>query len=113
MQNKIERNRNRDKEEQRELASMGWHCITVWECQLKPKVRQLTLEGLVYTLYHIHLEDRRIKPYGGIEDSTMIAAESINEYNNEKFRKEYKFIDDSYNGLHIPRHAFLFPLLYL
>ena len=33
---KIERNRCRDVEEQRQLASMGWHCITVWECQLKP-----------------------------------------------------------------------------
>ena len=31
-QAKIERNRSRDKEEQKRLASMGWHCITVWEC---------------------------------------------------------------------------------
>lgn len=37
--NKIERNQTRDKEEQHKLASMVWHCITVWECQLKPKVR--------------------------------------------------------------------------
>ena len=37
---KIERNRQRDKEQQRRLAEMGWHCITVWECQLKPKVRK-------------------------------------------------------------------------
>lgn len=37
---KIERNRNRDLEEQRKLAEMGWHCITVWECQLKPSVRE-------------------------------------------------------------------------
>ena len=35
---KIEGNRLRDRKEQRELASMGWHCITVWECQLKLKV---------------------------------------------------------------------------
>lgn len=58
---KIERNRSRDVEEQRQLVSMGWHCITVWECQLKPKVRQQTLESLVYTLYHIFLEDRKKK----------------------------------------------------
>lgn len=37
---KIARNRARDIEEQRRLASMGWHCITVWECQLKPAVRE-------------------------------------------------------------------------
>ena len=33
---KIRRNKERDKEEQRKLAEMGWHCITVWECELKP-----------------------------------------------------------------------------
>ena len=30
-----ERNKERDKEEQRELAEMGWHCITLWGCELK------------------------------------------------------------------------------
>ncbi len=47
--------------EMKELASMGWHSIIVWECQLKPKVRKRTLEALEYTLCHIFLEDRRIK----------------------------------------------------
>lgn len=36
---KIARNKERDKVEQRLLARMGWHCITVWECELKPKER--------------------------------------------------------------------------
>ena len=80
---KIERNRSRDVEEQRQLASMGWHCITVWECQLKPKVRQQTLESLVYTLSHIFLEDRRVKPYEETECIPAIAAESIIEYRLE------------------------------
>ncbi len=61
--NKIERNRERDIEEQRKLATMGWHCITVWECQLRSKSRQHTLDALEYTLCHIFLEDRRIKSY--------------------------------------------------
>lgn len=78
--NKIERNRNRDKEERQKLASMGWHCITVWECQLKPKVRQYTLKSLEYTLYHIFLEDRRIKPYETIEEDYSAAAEADAEY---------------------------------
>lgn len=64
--NKIELNKLRDKEELRKLASIGWHCITVWECQLKPKVREQTLEALVYTLCHIFLNDRRIKPYADL-----------------------------------------------
>lgn len=56
---KIERNKTRDAEEQRRLAKMGWHCVTVWECQLRPAVRERTLEGLVYTLSRIYLDDRR------------------------------------------------------
>lgn len=79
--NKIERNRVRDKEEQHRLAKMGWHCVTVWECQLKPKVRAKTLESLAYTLNHIFLEDRMAKPYSlpEHEDSRM-AAEPETEY---------------------------------
>lgn len=78
--NKIDRNKFRDKEEQRKLASMGWHCITVWECQLKPKVREQTLEALVYTLCHIFLEDRRIKSYEDIEEKYQLVAESSIKY---------------------------------
>ena len=37
---KIVRNKERDKEVQRQLAQMGWHCITVWECELRPSKRQ-------------------------------------------------------------------------
>ncbi len=78
--NKIERNRNRDIEEQRKLATMGWHCITVWECQLRSKSRQHTLEALEYTLCHIFLEDRRIKSYKEIECKPLMVAESIIKY---------------------------------
>jgi DNA mismatch endonuclease (patch repair protein) len=58
---KIMRNQERDLEEQRLLAKMGWHCITVWECELKPKVREQTLESLAYTLNHIYLNDHEIR----------------------------------------------------
>lgn len=57
-QEKIARNKERDKRVQKELAQMGWHCITVWECELKPKVRELTLASLEYTLNRIFLKDR-------------------------------------------------------
>ena len=79
---KIERNRKRDVEEQRQLASMGWHCITIWECQLKPRVRQQTLESLVYTLSCIFLEDRKVKSYGEVEEKTLMASESKTDYIN-------------------------------
>lgn len=57
---KIRRNKERDKEEQRKLAKMGWHCITVWECELKPKVRERTLDSLAFTLNHIWLQDHSL-----------------------------------------------------
>lgn len=73
---KIERNKARDKAEQQRLAEMGWHCITVWECQLKPGVRMQTLESIVYTLNHIFLEDRTIRYYRLPEETcTTMAAE--------------------------------------
>ena len=76
-QKKIERNKERDKKEQCQLAAMGWHCITVWECQLKPKIRMQTLESLAYTLNHIFLEDRKVKAYEMPEsDDCLMAAES-------------------------------------
>lgn len=81
---KVERNKKRDVEEQRQLAAMGWHCITIWECQLKPKVRAQTLESLAFTLNHIFLEDRKIKTYTISEDEdTPMAAESEVEYTND------------------------------
>jgi DNA mismatch endonuclease (patch repair protein) len=77
---KIRRNKERDKEEQRKLAEMGWHCITVWECELTPKRREETLESLAFTLNHIWLQDHgtfvNLHPEQEEEDSQMpMAAE--------------------------------------
>ena len=57
---KISRNIDRDKQVQRELAQMGWHCITIWECELKPKKREQTLLSLEYTLHHIFLKNHKV-----------------------------------------------------
>ena len=76
---KISRNKERDREEQRKLATMGWHCITVWECELKPNIREQTLDSLAFTLNHIFLQDHSIpKPYEPVEDENdmLMAAES-------------------------------------
>lgn len=58
---KIRKNQQRDIEKQRKLAEMGWHCITVWECELKPKHREQTLKSLAFTLNKIWLEDHQAK----------------------------------------------------
>ena len=44
---KITRNAERDQENQRKLEEMGWRVITVWECTLKKKVFDETMEELV------------------------------------------------------------------
>ena len=78
---KIRRNQERDIEEQKRLAEMGWHCITIWECELKPSKRESTLKSLAYTLNQIWLEDHQVKakPYPAIEeeDGMLKAAEDI------------------------------------
>ena len=74
---KIRRNQERDIEEQKALAEMGWHCITVWECELKPKNREQTLKSLAFTLNKIWLEDHAVigKPYPIVEGEMLKAAE--------------------------------------
>ena len=70
---KISRNQQRDIKEQRKLAEMGWHCITVWECELKPSKREDTLESLAFTLNHIWLQDHGAKtiPYPQLEEEDV------------------------------------------
>ena len=82
--NKVRRNKERDLKVQHELAAMGWHSITIWECELKPKVREKTLESLAYTLNRIFLQDHSIKRYEIPEEEPMMAAEDIpTEYENK------------------------------
>ena len=76
---KIKRNQERDIETQKRLAEMGWHCITIWECELKPSKREQTLKSLAYTLNKIWLEEHAVigKPYPKFEeeDGMLKAAE--------------------------------------
>ena len=86
---KIRRNQERDLRVQHELAAMGWHSITIWECELKPKVRERTLESLAFTLNKIFLlhfstqaqsddlQDHSIRHYEMPEEEPMMAAEDI------------------------------------
>lgn len=75
-QKKITRNKERDHEQQLQLAKMGWHCITIWECELKKDKRDRTLESLAFTLNHIYLQDHAVV-YPRVEEESdyLIAAE--------------------------------------
>ena len=82
---KIRRNKERDREEQKKLAEMGWHCITIWECELTPKKREETLESIAFTLNHIWLQDHQTKvvSYPKLEEEDMQMPMAAEEIDNE------------------------------
>ena len=53
---KIEQNKARDEKNKEALKKMGWSVLTVWECQLKPVVREQTLLEIEYWINHAYLE---------------------------------------------------------
>lgn len=77
---KISRDIERDKEEQKKLAEMGWHVIVAWECELKPDKREKTLTSLAFTFNHIFLQDHSVA-YPHIEEESELeeAAEPMPE----------------------------------
>ena len=77
--NKVNRNQERDIEVKKKLASMGWHSITIWECELKTNKKDATLQSLVYTLCKIFLQDNKVKRYELPEEETPIMVADNNE----------------------------------
>ena len=81
---KIVRNQARDRDVQHKLAAMGWHSITVWECELQPHRREQTLASLAFTLNSIFLRDHSIRPYTLPEEQSAWAADNtIDGYRDE------------------------------
>ena len=78
--NKVQRNKERDERVKHELNAMGWNCITVWECELKPAKREATLQSLAFTLNEIFLQNNRVRPYDEQEGKLSIAADAISTY---------------------------------
>ena len=71
---KISRNAERDRSVQQQLATMGWHCVTVWECQLMPKLRNDTLRALEYTISHIFINDVSVPAVAQYSDAVEVHA---------------------------------------
>ena len=78
---KISRNRERDHEARVALKALGWHTVEIWECQLKPKERMRTLQGLLRTLNIIALENEGAKfRYDfDYDETSSVAAEDSDE----------------------------------
>jgi DNA mismatch endonuclease (patch repair protein) len=47
---KINGNKQKDKETITKLRKTGWNIITIWECELKPEKRERTLKKLIVKL---------------------------------------------------------------
>lgn len=87
-QQKVARNQERDASVRQQLSDLGWHTIVLWECQMKPQVREVTLRELVATLSHLYLYDRRPQHatpslYPDATETTSLAAESPAPYGSE------------------------------
>ena len=74
--NKLEKNKKRDTEEQKKLALMGWHCIVVWECELKNNNKEKTLNSIAYTLNKLFLMNYSVQ-YELQDDEIQGVAEDI------------------------------------
>lgn len=78
---KIERNKARDEENRKALKAMGWSVMTIWECQLKPAVRERTLAEMEHLINERYLERMGAKhAYPAIEEESpvdMAAEEDV------------------------------------
>ena len=48
----ISGNVERDKITYSRLAKLGWNVIEIWQCQLKPKTKDITLQNLITELHN-------------------------------------------------------------
>ena len=78
---KVRRNKERDQKVIQQLASMGWHSITVWKCELKAKNREETLKSLEFTLNNIFLMNIKNKQHEQHDVPIRFAAEDDTNYN--------------------------------
>lgn len=86
---KIEKNQERDRKNSEKLKALGWKVMTIWECQLKKKVRDKTLLEIEYLINKTFLDQYRSsspKLYTeiNIEHTPSIAAEGMEEYISTK-----------------------------
>lgn len=80
---KIEANRKRDERNKEALKKLGWSVMTIWECQLKPAVREQTLLEMEYYINHTYLKkiiNQQPPIYKTGENTPNMVAEGVTEY---------------------------------
>ena len=86
---KIGQNKTRDERNKEALRRMGWSVITVWECQLKPAVREQTLAEVEYWINHAYLERFKpgkaaARPYEAVGMQAAAVAENREPYGQDR-----------------------------
>lgn len=79
---KIDRNKQRDIEVSEKLRYIGWRTMVIWECQLKPRNKDKTLDAIVSALNQVFIDKYKIIPkrYSTSKDNLSIVAEEISPY---------------------------------
>ena len=83
---KISQNKARDAANKEALKRMGWKVMTIWECQLKPAVREKTFLEMEYWINHSYLQqfrrlpDKAVEPPEPEKADGNIAAEPETKY---------------------------------
>lgn len=84
---KLRRNQERDLRVREKLRAMGWQTMVIWECQLKPNVREATLEEVVRLLQRSFVETHyqaHFSPYTLPDTNDLpLAAEESAIYNRK------------------------------
>lgn len=83
---KIRKNKERDQKDHDALRIAGWNIMTVWECQLKPKICAETLEGIALLLEKTRLNRLKKttrKPYLQPQQEILQVAEKKVSYGNQ------------------------------
>lgn len=80
-ENKINRNKERDKNTTMQLLAMGWNVITIWECEINTS----NMENLISKIQNIILANttptfQKIKVYEQLAEKIQQVAEDIIPY---------------------------------
>jgi len=78
---KVARNQERDRAVVERLKNAGWHCITVWECELRKDVCEETLLRLERTIRMIGDAPKAVKGYDADEEERIWKAAEGELYN--------------------------------
>lgn len=75
-QEKFDRNVARDLRNEEKYAGMGWRLLVVWECELRPAVREQTLEALYNRIVGLPVAEPFTYAATAKADAVPMAAET-------------------------------------